>query len=141
MAANRVSNLSMRLFGIPYQFSSAVDPRISGVSTTVGKKFTENIINGAPVCTFVPGTPIYLPGEDKSAKMSTAEAIIKGADSSLSDLKQLLTKNNSEDVRLYDFKNAYVEYMSYVNILCRTGAGFLGLSNQKLDGVKLTEYD
>lgn len=139
--ANDLSKMSMRLFGIPYQFPPAVDPRVSGISTTVGKKFTENIIAEAPVCTFVPGLPVYLPGEDDAAKMSTAEAIIKGAGTGFSDLKAVLTNNGAkDDVRLYDFKNAYTEYMSYVNVLCRTGASFLGLT-EKLNGVPLTEYD
>lgn len=139
--ATELSKLSMRLFGVPYQFPDAVDPRVSSISSTVGKKFTENILVEAPVCTFVPGAPVYLPGEDGAAKMSTAEAIIKGAGSDFSDLRAVLTKDGSKnDVRLYDFKNAYTEYMSYVNILCRSGAMFLGL-NETLDGVELKSYD
>ena len=139
--AEELSKLSMRLFGLPYQFPASVDPRVNDISTTVGKKFTENILAEAPVCTFVPGTSVYLPGEDGAAKMSTAEAIIKGAGSDFSDLRTVLTKDGAKkDVRLYDFKNAYTEYMSYVNILCRTGAAFLGI-NETLDGVSLTSYD
>ena len=47
----------MRLFGIPYQFTSAVDPRIKGVSTMVGNKYKENINKEAPICTFIQGEP------------------------------------------------------------------------------------
>ena len=38
------SNLSMRLFGVPYQFTPLVDPRVTGISSEVGKNFTENIL-------------------------------------------------------------------------------------------------
>ena len=43
MASESFSNLSMRLFGVPYQFPSAVDPRVSGISNQVGRRFMENI--------------------------------------------------------------------------------------------------
>lgn len=141
--ADNLSKLSMRLFGIPYQFPDAVDPRVNSISSKVGKKFTENILAEAPVCTFVPGVPIYLPGESDEVKLSTAEAIINGAGGTFNDIKTIFKNDKTkvrENVRLYDFKNSYTEYMNYVNILCRTGAAFLGLTT-KMDNVLLTEYD
>ena len=70
----------MRLFGIPYQFPPIVDPRVDGISTSVGKNFTENILLEAPVCTVIPGNPSFLPGGDKAKKMSTAQALLSGSD-------------------------------------------------------------
>ena len=37
---------SMRLFGLPYQFTDAVDPRLSNVSSSIGNKFLQNFIIG-----------------------------------------------------------------------------------------------
>lgn len=68
----------MRLFGIPYQFTSAVDPRIKGVSSMVGNKYMENIITEAPICTFIPGEPKYLPSENNvDSKVNTTAALLE----------------------------------------------------------------
>ena len=48
-----ISNLSMRLFGVPYQFPEAVDPRVSGISKDIGRNFTENILLYWWICRFV----------------------------------------------------------------------------------------
>ena len=60
--ADSLIKKSMRLFGLPYQFTSAVDPRLDGVSSTVGNRFLNNILLGGPVCSIIPGEPYYLPG-------------------------------------------------------------------------------
>ena len=130
---------SMRLFGMPYQFTGAVDPRIPEISTTVGRKFIQNIVTEGPVCTIIPGVPAYLP--NKKDKVSTTNALLKGAANGFSDIKNILGNNDLDKMRLYDFKRSYTEYMKYVNILCRTGAIFLGLGDVELDGVPLSRYD
>lgn len=139
MASNKsLSNLTMRLFGIPYQFPSAVDPRVSTISSSIGKKFTENIMLEAPVCTIIPGEPTYLPGSSKTKKITTASAFIEAQSGNFSALKQLIGDNSTKNMRLYDFKNNYTEYMKYVNVLCRTGAVFLDLDDKI--NVGSTEY-
>lgn len=130
MATVDMSNLTMNMFGMPYQFSPAVDPRLSLVSSTVGKKFTENIMLEAPICTIIPGVPSYLPGTgDTTLKISTAQALLEGQEGNFNALKQLFSDKKSKDMRLYDFESAYNEYMSYVNVLCRAGASFLELKD------------
>lgn len=119
------SHLSMRLFGIPYQFPPIVDPRVDGISTSVGKNFTENILLEAPVCTVIPGNPSFLPGGNKAKKMSTAQALLSGSDFGVLDARA----TDEKDMKLYDFQPAYAEYMKYVNILCRVGASFLQLGD------------
>ena len=126
---NQLSRLTMNLFGIPYQFPPAVDPRVSDISSTIGKKFTENIMLEAPVCTIIPGEPSYLPGKSTSKKITAASALIEASSGSFSALNQYLSDNKASDMRLYDFKNNYTEYMKYVNVLCRTGAVFLDLND------------
>ena len=126
---NQLSRLTMNLFGIPYQFPAAVDPRVSDISSTIGKKFTENIMLEAPVCTIIPGEPTYLPGKSTSKKITSASALIEASSGNFSALNQYLSDNKASNMRLYDFKNNYTEYMKYVNVLCRTGAVFLDLKN------------
>lgn len=129
MANKSLSKLSMRLFGIPYQFPSAVDPRVKAISQTIGKKYTENILLEAPVCTIIPGEPSYLPGASQNQKVSTASALIESHGGNFSALSQVLSDLKDDDLRLYDFKNNYNEYMKYVNVLCRSGAVFLELDD------------
>lgn len=136
MAAN-MSNLTMHLFGMPYQFPRAVDPRVSTVSTSIGKKFTENIMLEAPICTIIPGNPSYLPGKSKKKKYSTAQALIEGSNGDFSSIRTLFSKAKEDDLRLYDFTSAYTEYMNYVNVMCRAGATFLELSETS-DGLGAT---
>ena len=112
-----ISNLSMRLFGVPYQFPEAVDPRVSGISKDIGRNFTENILLEAPICTVIPGVPAFLPTGDKATKMTTAQALLSASAEDLGGLVGgKLTEN---DMKLYDFKPAYMDYMDYVNVMCR----------------------
>jgi hypothetical protein len=133
----------MRLFGMPYQFPDAVDPRLSSISSDVGKKFTENIMLEAPVCTIIPGVPSYLPGTgtDKSTKISTSQALLEAGSSNFSSVTQLFKDMGNDQLRLYDFESAYSEYMTFVNVMCRAGATFLELNDVLLDGTALQRYD
>lgn len=125
-----LSKLTMKLFGIPYQFPPQVDPRLSDISTVVGKKFTETIMLEAPVCTIIPGVASYLPGSSGTKQVSVANALIEAVDGNYTGLKQITQENTDDDLRLYDFKADYPEYMKYVNILCRSGAVFLDLTEE-----------
>ena len=124
-----VSNLTMSLFGAPYQFPKIVDPRVKGISSKIGKNYLDKIMYEAPICTIIPGIPSYLPGKGKTAKFSTALAYIEAASDNFGPLKALLgdAKKNKEDFRLFDFKSDYTNYMNYVNVLCRAGATFLDI--------------
>ena len=129
MATKSLSRHNMRLFGLPYQFHPAVDPRVKVVSENIGKKFVENIMLEAPVCTIIPGEATYLLGKSKSERITSANAILEANAGNLGALKQLLSDKKDSDLRLYDFKNNYTGYMSYVNVLCRAGATFLELND------------
>ena len=138
-----ISKITMNLFGAPYQFSSKVDPRVGIINKTIGKKYMENIMLDAPICTIIPGEPSYLPLSSASGKVSTAIAMLEANDGFTSALSQI--KNDRGLDKLYDFKNNYTEYMKYVNVLCRTGAVFLGLNNKTYningEDVNFASYD
>lgn len=142
--ADTLIKKSMRLFGLPYQFTSAVDPRLDEISNTVGNKFLNNILLEGPVCTIIPGEPYYLPGvKSKDRKVSLTSLLLEKNSMSNTGFSNIINNLSDDDdnFRLYDFKRNYTEFMKYVNILCRTGAIFLGLGDVTLDGVELSKYD
>lgn len=133
--ATQLINRNMRLFGLPYQFLSEVDPRVESVSTIIGRKFAENIILDAPVISIIPGQPKYLPTSKN--KQTTSAALIDAGSDNLSVLKKI---SDEESVRFYDFERNYTDYIKYVNILCRTCAAFLEI-NETIDGITCQRYN
>lgn len=134
-----MTKTNMRLFGLPYQFTSTIDPRISTVSTKVGRQYSEKILYNAPIVTIIPGKPKYLP--NAKDKGSTTAALIEAASGSFNSIQTLIKGDTSDTLRFYDFERSYIEYMKYVNILCRSCATFLGLEHVTVDGTPLTQYD
>lgn len=135
--------LTNHVFGAPHQFTSVVDPRITNISDKMGANFCKYILNDAPICTIIPGEPDYLPsvdGDDQSMAASMAFADVIAGTISSGDVSGIIDKGRSyrnQEVRLYDFKAAYGEYMDYVNVLCRAGAILLGIGNVEYCGERL----
>lgn len=139
MANNgQISNLTSHLFGLPYQFTSAVDQRIDTISASLGEHYIETIMNQAPIVTIIPGNPSYLPAAKGKSRTSISQALLESASGDFGDITKIFSngKLKAEDLRLYDFKSAYTEYMNYVNVLCRAGATFLEL-NETTNGLGL----
>lgn len=135
-------NVTMQLFGLPYQFLPSVDQRVPGVSSKVGRKYIENIMMDSAIVTIIPGEPRYLPGvRDKTG---VTNALLSGANDNLSEFKNLFASSDKE-VRLYDFQSAYQKYFAYVNVLCRSCAAYmeLGESEYQINGqpVNFIHYD
>lgn len=126
-----IYNLSTRLFGIPHQFPPIVDPRLSQVSNTLGASYAEKIVTDGAVCTIIPGKPKYLPNTGRSARSSTTSGLLLASNQGFkntSAINNFVHAGGGGDYfRLYDFEKCYHEYMSYVNLLCRSGAALLGL--------------
>ena len=125
---------NMQLFGIPYQFTKYVDCKVEDISEIYGRKYAKNFIIDAPVVTIMPGKPTYLPGEKD--KESFTQALLEAGSGNLAAMTQLIEDNDEGTMRLYDFKTAYIEYMKYVNVLCRTCAAFLELDTNCVEGYK-----
>ena len=126
-----ISTATPKLFGMPYQFPDTVDHREKGISTSIGRKYIDTILVDAPICTIIPGEPRYMPGQSSQMKTGMAAALFEN-DASFSNIAALVKDNPSEAIKLYDFKTNYTDYMKYVNVLCRTGAIFLGLGDKKI---------
>ena len=128
---------TMNLFGSPFQFTHVVDYRVPNVSPLLGRTYIENIAAEAPICTLIPGKPEFLPGAKN--KQGTGRALLSGANGSFKTLKDL--KLDQSELRYFDFTSDYIEYIKYVNMLCRTSAGFLELAKTEFRGTQLGSYD
>lgn len=130
MASKNAVNLTTNLFGLPYQYPPAVDPRVSVINDEIGEHYVETIMAQAPIVTIIPGNPCYLPAASGAAKKSISQAFLESASGNFDAITKLFKGDiKADDLRLYDFKSAYTEYMNYVNILCRAGATFLNLKD------------
>jgi hypothetical protein len=127
--AQDISTLTANLFGMPYQFTNKVDHREPTVSKRIGKKYTETILLDAPICTIIPGEPRYMPNESKNTRAGMATALFS-ENEGFEEVSELLKDKKGDEVKLYDFKNNYTEYMKYVNVLCRAGAVLLGINDK-----------
>lgn len=130
---------STRLFGMPFQFANFIDSRIPKVSQLLGRKYIENIVLEAPVLTIIPGKPVYLPAAKN--KQGTSQALISAANGSFSELAAVGKTMSADRLRYFDFEQDYIEYIKYVNVLCRVAAAFLEIGDTKLDGIPLAKYD
>lgn len=114
-----------QLFGLPYQFLDSVDKRFPKISKTLGRSYVEHIALQAPTIIIIPGKPKYLPGAKD--KKGITNALIDAANGNFSAIKSV--KQTDDDLRLYDFQTDYINTYSFINILCRTAAGFLELDH------------
>ena len=129
--------VGMQLLGIPFQFLDTCDQRVPGVSNSIGRKYIENILTDAPILTIIPGKPKYLPGAKD--KVSVTNAFIDAANGNFKSIKSLMANATEDDLKLYDFQPGFVDYFQYVNILCRSCAGFLDLGSKT--GYKINGSD
>ena len=136
-----VSN-NMRLFGLPFQFIESVDPRIESVSKIIGSNYVDRIISAAPTVMIIPGKAVFLPNSKN--KQGTSHALLKAANGNLQPLLDGMSNDGTKHLRYYDFEESYNEYMKYVNIMCRTVAVFLEITETIQEGssvVSFQKYD
>lgn len=135
-----VTKYSMRLFGIPHQFTQYCDYRTYSVANKpkcqlIGRTFLENIMLEAPVVSILPGKPVYLPAKKGAQKEGTTTALLEAANEALDPALRVKDDDKTSDkVRYYDFEQDYTNYMRYVNIMCQVAAAFLDLETENIDG-------
>lgn len=121
---------SVRLFGLPHQFTQYTDYRISD-KTNLGRVFAETFVLEAPRVYLKPGTSNFLPRMNDDEKKGFIQAIkdLADSDSSATSLKQKLEQGylGDKNVKYFEFKQNFSAYMSRVNLLCRVGAVFLDI--------------
>lgn len=131
---NAVSDNISGIFGLPYQFSTIVDPVIenaaSGKSiTNIGRKFSDKVFSVAPILFLTPGEPVFMDGYGRSAKSSMMEKLIS------SDILGGRDGNDSAEAdegRYYSFTSNFPEFKKYANVALRALALFMGIGNVEI---------
>jgi len=133
-----VQNYTNRLFGAPYQLLESVDRRYDGINKHVGSEYLKHFLLHSPILYIKPGMPRYTGDEDAGGMFQSIADIYKAKESGHITLpaagllelsKYTLFKVGSQlQQRMFGFRPTYMEYMSYVNYMCRSVAMLMGLT-------------
>lgn len=134
---------SMRLFGLPHQFTSINDPRI-GEKSDLGRCFAEKIMMEAPIICLKPGIPDFLPGKKTDEKAAFTSAIIDAVNSNTS-LNEIFgsvdfNEESRDSLVYYSIKDDYSGMMAKVNLMCKMMAVFLGIADDPVPWAKNAKY-
>lgn len=132
---------SMRLFGMPHQFTKETDPRI-GDTSNLGRCFAERMVLEAPIVALKPGVPDFLPGKSDEDKAGFVNAILAASNGnkSLKTVFESLDMDSEDALLYYSLKDSYSETMAKVNVMCKMMAVFLGIANTKVPWAKSTTF-
>lgn len=147
LGSSTATKATMQLFGLPYQFMDTVDSRLDGVSNIMGTQYLKNIVAEAPILYITPGKAKYL-GNYAADSETVMGAFLQEAGSMFSNMVDGIQAakdkiKGTDQLRYYDFEQDYAYYMQYVNMMCRTAAGFLGISSKTIQpgGKALGSFD
>lgn len=139
---NRNIDGSMRLFGLPHQFTAENDPRI-GSKSKLGRCFAERIVMEAPIICLKPGVADFLPGKSDEEKEGFVNAIIAASNGN-GNVKSIFSSikgaDTEDSILYYRIKDSYSEMMAKVNLMIKMMALFLGLSNTKVPWAKTATF-
>ncbi len=134
--SRKAVDISSRIIGLPFQYLDTTDIRPFD-DVDVGRNFIENMIAEAPMLTITPGVSNFFSEFSESEKNSLSEYIDKAmgenrqSQSTLTDVTEL-------DGRYYSLTPTYTWYMSYVNLMCRVCAIYLGIADDYVPGTTTT---
>lgn len=119
------------VFGMPYQFLSSVDRRISGpsgetttvIEETMGRKYSEKIASHLPLLFLTPCRPKFMEGFKQSDQESIIGDLLNGNSNN---------SNLSKTGRYYTTEFAYAEYYKCVNLMCSEVAFFAGIQDEEV---------
>lgn len=112
------------IFGMPYQFSKLVDPKLEGDSE-FGQKYAEKIVTKIPLMLISPGKVDFMPGNTKTDAVNIFSDLANKKFGKQDDLDTILQNSG----RYYSFKYDFPSYFNFVNPMCRSCATFLGLED------------
>ena len=144
---NDLSRYSTRLFGAPFQLMDSVDARFPEVNTEVGSEYLRNFLINSPILYIRPGMPKYT-GGDSSGVLDTIDEIRAASGSratggkaaasvawSIAKNTTILGNGGKLQKRMFGFRETYLEYMQYVDYMCRTVAILMGIPQMAASGV------
>lgn len=128
------------VYGMPYQFSSLVDPKVigdDGKKGKFGKLFADRILSEMPILMLSPGTASYMPNYSNSDVRSNV--LTEVAKAGIEGVGDLLTKIVGEEGggKFYTFKHDYEGYFNYLNPFIKQLAIYLGIQNEEIGGKKI----
>lgn len=119
---NKVSDSLTGIFGMPYQFSTIVDPIMD--ESKIGRKFNEKIFSLMPVLFLTPGEPKFMDGYGKGAKEQALTRLMGGIFDGDDD-----NGFDVDDGKYYSFMSNFPEYKKYANVALRALALFMGIGD------------
>lgn len=122
------------ILGIPYQFMSSVDPKLTG--SKFGRKYAEKIIGNLPMLLLTPGRPKFMQGFKKADKRSLFKALVNNHQTTIDQII-----NNQTKGKFYSFEFNYSKYYEILNPMCHKVAILLGIGDEIMDGTSLADYD
>ena len=124
--------LGRRIYGTPFQFLESTDKRPS--DGPLGLEFLNNIMTETPILSILPGIPDYLSEMNQDEKQSFLQGLTDAVNDALSTAQMEQLGDAPLDMKFFEFEPRCMEYMTYVNVLCRMCAIFLGIGKRPVPG-------
>jgi len=123
-----------RLFGAPFQLLDSVDKRFGSINGYVGSEYLRNFLLNSAILHVKPGMPRYEGAGDSESILQDLYMGITLKESIINKLvkKTIFGKGGQIQRRMFGFRETYMSYMSHVNYMCRSVAGYLGLTGGDL---------
>lgn len=136
--------LNRRIFGTPFQFLESVDMRPD--DGPLGIQFTNNIMSETPIFSVIPGLPKYLKDLTTEERIQMSETLIKKIDENTEGIRDMLGEiltSDDRELKFFEFDSDTAQYITYVDLLCRMCAVFLGIGDLTVPGTseKYSEYN
>lgn len=155
--------------GMPFQYTYLTDRRLNNNTTyskeptgnfiksgnldMYGRMFAGDIAANTPICSIVPGTPVFLTnikqslfGVDSNASNKERggwlPVLSQVTDFNIGDaIKSIIDQNDDKAYQYYSMEVNTTEYFNFVNALCQTTARFMGLGNVAYRNRSCTAFD
>ena len=124
-----ITNNMNGIHGIPYQFMSTVDPKLSSDSP-FGAIYADKIVSSLPLLLLTPGKVEFMADYKKEQKEGIL-ALLKDVTDGDASFKSsdISTITDGESGRYYSFAFDYDEYWKYVDSMMNTIAIFMGIQD------------
>lgn len=154
-----LANYTNKLFGAPYQLLDSVDRRFETVNPNVGSEYLRNFLLHSPILHIRPGMPKYTGGDDPTTTFRQMQRTYRDVESETMSISEGLIEALAEKTvfsagsklqrRMFGLRPTYLEYMMYVNYMCRSVAILLGLTADQssfpngtfLNDMKFTKFE